>query len=315
MSTRTHLLWLFALAAPLVACAPDGGDETGEDDAETSADALKDVLKFDAITHNIAGGMTFFGAPAALDVVEDEIGKSRPDAVMLQEVCKTQFDAFAASHPAWTMVYTETRAQHPNCGSLGNVIASPHGLTNIVETDLGMAETGKRTMLVCGDVSFEKRKGSVRVCSTHLRSKGQDPVASEIARRHQVAGMVATLKPFINADQAVVVGGDMNSGPQKDILDPMYRLKRNGNWGGGQFDEVDQTDAQREKHRKDDVVCAQNACRSGEPTHDNSKMDHIFFSHNRIEGEIDGIVGKTGKSDHNLLRGSAVLRLPKKKKS
>jgi len=187
-------------------------------------------------------------------------------------------------------------------------------LTNVEETDLGYADPGKSVILLCGDTSFENRKGTVRICGTHLRARGDDPVAADEAKRKEVLRMVETLRPHVNAGKAVIVAGDMNAGPRKELLDPMYRLKLNGNWGGGQFDEADQTDPKREQYKDKGVICAPNACRSGEPTHDNSKIDHIFFSNNMIAGDIEARVGNKGNSDHNLYRGSAVLALPKKKK-
>jgi endonuclease/exonuclease/phosphatase family metal-dependent hydrolase len=313
VTTRLAPFSLFLLAS-LVACAPPSDFDEDEEDAEEESDAIGDTVRFDVITHNIAGGMLNFGKPEALNNVEGEIAEARPDAVMLQEVCQTQADAFAASHPAWGIHFVVTRPNHPNCGPLGNLIASPHGLSNVDATDLGHADPGRITMLLCGDVKLDKRKGKVRICSAHLRSRGDDPVASEAARTLQVLNLVAALKPHIDGHQGVIVAGDMNSGPKRELLDPMYRLKRNGNWGGGQFDELDQTDPKRESYRDAGITCAPNACRSGEPTHDNSKLDHIFVSNNLIAGDIEGRVKNAGKSDHHLYRGSAVLNLPKKKK-
>ena len=311
-SPRLHALSLFAVL--LAACAPgyDGESEDGFEDAATTEDAIKDDFRFDVISHNIAGGMLNYGKPEALDYVEKEIADAKPDVVMLQEVCQTQADAFRANHPAWDVEFRVTRPNHPNCGPLGHLLASPHGLDNVTETDLGHADPGKSVTLLCGDVSFKKRKGSVRVCGTHLVSRGDDPDASDHARALEVEALVAVLDPIVKSGRAVVLAGDMNSGPKKALMDPIFRLKRNGNWGGGLFDEADQTDPRREKFRDEGITCAPTACRSGEPTHDNSKIDHIFFSHNRVSGELEGRVLNKGKSDHNLYRGSAILHLPAK---
>lgn len=310
-----QLMVSLASAILLVACAPMSDVEEDDEEAEDADEALKDTVRFDVITHNIAGGMLNFGQPKALDTVEAAIANAQPDAVMLQEVCSTQAAQFAANHPAWAVEFRVTRPEHPNCGPLGHLIATPHGLSNVDETDLGHAEPGKSVILLCGDTSFENRKGTVRICGTHLRSRGDDPVAADKAKTKEVLRMVDTLRPHVNAGKAVIVAGDMNAGPRKELLDPMYRLKLNGNWGGGQFDEADQTDPKREQYKDAGVVCAPGACRSGEPTHDSSKIDHIFFSNNMIAGDIEAHVGNKGNSDHNLYRGSAMLALPKKKKN
>ncbi len=309
-----RLLFPLVSAALLVACAPTSELEDDDEEAEEADDALKEVVTFDVITHNIAGGMLNYGQPKALETVEAAIANAKPDAVMLQEVCSTQAAQFAANHPAWAVEFRVTRPEHPNCGPLGHLIATPHGLTNVEETDLGHADPGKSVILLCGDTSFQNRKGTVRICGTHLRARGNDAEAADKARTLEVLTMVDALRPHVNAGKAVIVAGDMNSGPRKELLDPMYRLKLNGNWGGGMFDEADQTDPHREQYKDTGVVCAPNACRSGEPTHDNSKIDHIFFSNNMIDGDIEARVGQKGNSDHNLYRGSAVLALPKKNK-
>lgn len=308
------LLLALAGAASLVACAPMTELDEDDDDTEDADEELKESVVFDVITHNIAGGMLNYGGPQALDSIENAIANKKPDAVFLQEVCETQAAQFIANHPAWSVEFRVTRPEHPKCGPLGHLIATPHGpLTNVENTDLGGAEPGKSVTLLCGDMKFENRKGTVRICGTHLRARGDDPVAADKAREKEVLVLVDTVRPHINDGKAVIVAGDINSGPKKELLDPIYRLKLNGNWGGGQFDEADQYDPNREKYRDEGVVCAANACRSGEPTHDNSKLDHVFFSANMIDGEINGHVGPKGNSDHNLYRASAVLALPKKK--
>ena len=46
--------------------------------------------------------------------------------------------------------------------------------------------------------------------------------------------------------------------------------------------------------------------------HEESRLDHIFFSHNRVAGEIGGEVRGPGNSDHHLYRGFVQLRMKKK---
>jgi endonuclease/exonuclease/phosphatase family metal-dependent hydrolase len=315
MPIRSPRLYaLSVLSVLLAACAPgyDGESEEDDDESAETESAIQDDVRFDVITHNIAGGMLNYGAVDAIDYVEREIADSRPDVVMLQEVCQTQADAFRANHPAWAVEFRVTRANHPKCGPLGHLLASHHGLRDVTETDLGHADPGKSVTLLCGDIKFENRKGRVRACSTHLVSRGDDPDDSDRRRALEVEALVAELNPIVRDGRAVVVAGDMNSGPKKALLDPIYRLKRNGNWGGGLFDEADQTDPRREAYLDEGIRCAPGACRSGENTHDNSKLDHIFFSHNRVSGGLEGRVLNKGKSDHQLYRGSAFLRLPAK---
>ena len=85
-------------ALGLMACAVDTDDDEliGE-----STDAISDLHRFKVITHNIAGAMIHKGGAQAFDGVDAEIQDFKPDVVLLQEVCQTQFDAFKARHPAW----------------------------------------------------------------------------------------------------------------------------------------------------------------------------------------------------------------------
>jgi endonuclease/exonuclease/phosphatase family metal-dependent hydrolase len=308
-------LWAVLLAA----CAPGWDEELDDDDDTAEAEnAIKDDVRFDVITHNIAGGMANEGRPEALNKVEREIAEDRPHVVMLQEVCQSQAEAFIANHPDWGIAYSITRWSHPKCAPggapLGQILASPHGLAKVEETDLGYADPGKAVTLLCGNVKLPNRKGSVRACTTHLVARNpDDPAESDHRRTLEVEKLVATLKPYVKDGKAVVVAGDFNSGPKKPVLDAIYRLKRDGTWGGGLFDEADQTDPRREEFADKGIKCAPGACRSGQPTHGESKIDHVFFSNNRISGPIEGRVRGPGKSDHHLYRGSAVLHLPAKK--
>ncbi len=101
-----------------------------------------------------------------------------------------------------------------------------------------------------------------------------------------------------------------NAGPKRETLDPLYRLTRDGGAGGGLFDEADQTDPRRESFVEEEVTCAAQACRSGEPTTENgSKLDLVFFSHNRVGGALNADALQRGGSGHRLYRASAELKL------
>ena len=128
-----RLLFPLVSAALLVACAPTSELEDDDEEAEEADDALKEVVTFDVITHNIAGGMLNYGQPKALETVEAAIANAKPDAVMLQEVCSTQAAQFAANHPAWAVEFRVTRPEHPNCGPLGHLIAVGRSKVGVAE--------------------------------------------------------------------------------------------------------------------------------------------------------------------------------------
>jgi len=312
---RNALLIFAALSLSTIACAAEQGE--GEDFAESS-EAIKDLYRFKVITHNIAGGMNGNGEAKALDNVDGDIADFHPDVVMLQEVCEVQANAFKARHQGWSVEYRTTRPIHPKCGPqggpLGLLLASAQPFENVVEYDLGEPEPNgaKKYSLLCATMKVPNRKGDVRACSTHLVAAGDDRDANEIRRARQAKRVVDAVQPRLRKNEPVVMAGDFNAGPWRPLLDPIYRLSTSGGDGQGEFDEADQTDPKREKYVEHGVTCGPNACRSGENTHDNSKMDQIFFSHANIGGEISGDVRATGISDHHLYRGSAQLTLKKK---
>lgn len=308
---------VLGLGLGLTGCGVDTDDE---EPVEESTEALKDLYRFKVIEHNVAGGMVHKGDAKALDGVDGEIADFHPDVVLLSEVCESQFNAFKQRHAGWDVHWRVNRKVHPDCapggGQLGNLIATPQKFDNVVEYDLGEPEEGgnKKYILLCGNMKVPNRKGDVRACSTHLLSRGDDPKANEERRARQVKKVVDAVKPRLRKNEAVVVAGDFNAAPWRSLLDPMYRLTRNGTFDGqGEFDEADQTDPKRAKYAENGVKCAADACRSGENTHENSKMDQIFFDHASIGGEISGDVRGTGGSDHHIYRASAQLKMKKAK--
>jgi endonuclease/exonuclease/phosphatase family metal-dependent hydrolase len=309
-----RLLAVF-IALGLMGCAVD----TDEESVGESAEAISDLHRFKVITHNIAGGMIHYGNAKALDYVDAEIEDFKPDVVLLQEVCVSQLEAFKTRHPSWDVHFSLTRPVHPKCAtggaSLGQLIAAPKPFEDVDEYDLGDAEPdgSKKYTLLCGNVKLANRKDDVRTCSTHLVAKGDDAEGNLLRRARQAKRIVDAVKPRIRDGEAVVMGGDFNAGPWRPVLDTIYRISTTGGDGDGAFDEADQTDARREQYAEKGVKCGPDACRSGQNTHDESKLDHVFFSHNRVGRDVDGEVRGKGGSDHNLYRAFAQLKLRPKK--
>jgi endonuclease/exonuclease/phosphatase family metal-dependent hydrolase len=313
-----RVLALSLLATLGLGCSGELGDDEDVDEQEEAL-SDKDVYRLKVITHNIAGGMTFKGAPEAVDLAVADAADYKPDVILLSEICETQIAPLQAKLPAgWSVLY-ESSYNHPNCGSLGLAVASPYPLTkDVINLPDPYPTDPKAYKALCGSFHVPNRKSQVHACSTHLISAGSDKTKrdeTEKARGEQVVDLVKGVKKYLKDNDEVVVAGDFNSDAWRPLMDPLYRVTRKGTMNGpGDFDEADSTDPKREKFKEDGVVCAPQMCRSGEPTHHNSKLDHVFFSHNRIVGEISGDVRGTGGSDHNLLRGSAQVRLKLKKK-
>jgi endonuclease/exonuclease/phosphatase family metal-dependent hydrolase len=320
MIRRTmQVLAMVSLAAWSTVGCSGADDLDGDEVSESDDEALKsgDTYNFKVITHNIAGAMKNLGAVDAVDYAVAEAKAFGPDAMMLQEVCETQASSLRDKLGSkWTVYYVKTY-DHKECGSLGSVIASPHPMTQttpISMTDPFPADP-KDYKAVCGDIAVPNRKGVVHVCSTHLISTGNDKSLrdeTEKARGKQVKQLIDGVHSYLKKNDPVVIAGDFNAGPNKELMDPLFRVTRQGTFGNNPFDEADQTDSKREQHKEAGVTCAPTACRSGQNTHENSKLDQILFSHERVAGVLTGDVRSVGKSDHNLYRGTAQLKLKKK---
>lgn len=296
------LLLLGALTLSLAGC----GDVPEEEEVDEQSAELAG-RPFEAVTHNIAGGMISGGDAAALDLVTENARSSQPDVVMLQEVCESQVDALKKRFPEWDVRFAAMIPAQESCGgkALGNVLASRWNMSDLEVTDLGTA-FGRNFSLLCADIAKPGFGAhGVRACSTHLRA--WDDAEAEPMRIAQTAKIHDTVKDRIRKrGQALVIGGDFNAGPHREPMNNMYRQTVQGKHDGkGLFREADQTDERF--FAKADAKCAAKSCRSGEGTHGNSKLDHIFFSANRAKGKIDGNVMGKGSSDHNLYRGIADL--------
>lgn len=312
----------FAVAVSLVAGMSGCAFEEEEDVAESSSevkkkkgdkkDEKKDLQRFDVIQHNIGGGAENDPGAKGIAYTLSQIDERKPDVVMLEEVCQSQYEAFKAKYAGWSVLYAPLRASHPGCPNKeakGQLLASPREMTEEIREDLGDPDGDKKFTLLCGAVRMPDTARKVLSCVTHLRA--HDAAEDHAARARQVQRIHRHVKDRVGGGQAVVLAGDFNASPHRDTLDPLYRLERNGNFGGGLFDEADQTDPRRASFAREGVKCAADACRSGEPTMtmNGSKLDHVFFSKNRIGGEMGAEVHGSGGSGHHLYRAWAQLDL------
>lgn len=337
---RAPLLLVALMACLTAACAAPPAndllpDETGEDVGEDEAavkkkkkgDGKKDddkkpedkpaTVRFEVLQHNIGAGTAGENGtgPEALAYTFKQIDERKPDVVMLEEVCWSQVAIIKAKYPGWNVYFSQMSAAHPGCGGpKGQVLATDRAMSNVWTEDLGDVDPHleKHFTLLCGDVAKAGKK--VLACVTHLRAGGYGEPGSEAlaARGRQIQNIKGHLRDYVQAGRAVVFAGDFNTRPHEPLFDPIHRLTRSGEANGGPFDEADQTDDRRERFAEkadERVKCAQNACRSGEPTVGGHKIDHIFFSHNRVAGQLSAEVLENGGSAHKLYYGSAELDL------
>lgn len=306
------LLLTLSISGPLAGCAAEVDEEVASTSDEVKG--KKRLQRFDVITHNIGGGAENDPGDKGIAYTYAQIDARKPDAVMLEEVCFSQYESMKRRYPSWTVLFSQMRASHPGCANSeakGQVLASRRPMTEVLREDLGDPDPSgdKHFTLLCGAVSMPNTARKVVSCVTHLRA--HDTAEANAARINQAKRIQGHVKGFVGDGRAVVIAGDFNTGPHEETLDPLYRLTRSGGFGGGSFDEADQTDPRREQNTKGGVRCAANACRSGEGTmsSNGSKLDFVFFSHNRVGGDLGANPLQSGGSGHRLYAAWAELDL------
>lgn len=166
--------------------------------------------------------------------MDEQISVFGPDVIGLQEVCLSQRDFFRAEHPTWTAVFTNMRAEHPDCGGdpQGQLLASPHPIENVEVKWLPGDTDMRRYRLLCATVL--KPEASFRACTTHLRVN--DPDAAEV--RKLQAGKIVEHAQEWTGQMPFLLTGDLNSVPYSPPMDRLYAI----DGGYGPFYEADQTD-------------------------------------------------------------------------
>ncbi len=306
----------------VTSCSADADEDTGTSELEIKGTnrnkgnnqierSAKDSFRFEALQHNIGGGTENDPGAAGIAYTFSRIDATSPDVVMLEEVCAAQYELFKARYPGWSVLWAEMTSNLGNdrCNGTpkGQLLASPRPMDEAIRKDLGESDGERKFTLLCGTVPIPDTQRKALACVTHLRAGKEETSA---ARDKQAWRIADTLKPEVNNGRAVVVGGDFNAGPGSKELDHLYRLTRGGKADGGAFDEADQTDADQVQFAaaRDDVQCAPDACRTGEPTMvaNRAKRDYVFFSHNRVARLGAGVDG-SGGSAHKLYRAWAKL--------
>ena len=304
---RLGLVLLFgALAGQSVGCAELDTQEPASEGSFAAKNKPAPMLRFNVVQHNVGGGAENGGGPEALAYTFAQIEEKKPDAVMLEEVCAAQLDAFKARFPGWAVRYAVQREKHEGCanGTKGNLLASPRGFVDQLDAPLGEPDGDKVFSLTCGGVPMPKTARTVLACVTHLRINDPD----DSLRDKQVWRIVDAVRAEVAKGREVVIAGDFNLTPDRGPLDRLYRMKKNGFDGGGAFDEADQSDSKRQQYAMQGIRCGSDACRSGADTAAARKIDYAFFSNNRVISVGAQVMGRGGSS-HNLYHGWADLKM------
>lgn len=258
------------------------------DEIESASDQTLRVLQF-----NVCGNVCYGGNLDAGQDVADSIISWGARLVTLNEVCQTQLDNFTY-RTGLNNLYFETSGPRSKDGrGQSNCAFDYYGIASM--TDNGYVQGSRRYRYLDNPSSNEWRGvdcmntpylHTVALCVTHIDNNW---IYSQTYNVRQHVAPVVTTYSF-----GTLLGGDFNSTPSEDVLDYIYS-SRLGQGGYGQFGELDETDAGA-------------PARSGDATQSGGKIDYLFFSDNSAWRSPYAIVSGAGVSDHDILKGTIVLK-------
>lgn len=290
----------FCALVVALACAPPAG--------------AAEPLRRDFFSFNACGNVCNKGGLEVADAIYDSIidgTQQRPHGVMLQEMCRNQYERLRvrieAANSPWQMdgEFLPARSDVSTCGTTGEFGNAVFVTGTIEEVDrvrfYHQGSGGETRNMICAKVNWRRY---VRVCSTHLINTDEQCSGGYTCRWLQANEVRTKTSGYIDNAVPVVVGGDFNARPSWDTLDHLYAGWIFGAPAAGRFKEVDQFYEE-----------PQYACRCGEVTWesrsstDRAKFDYIFVS----GGDFDypgGFATSSQYSDHHPLRGNAMLQIP-----
>ncbi|MFD3538374.1 FG-GAP-like repeat-containing protein [Streptomyces sp. NPDC058662] len=248
--------------------------------------------------------------PAAwADGLHDQVVDWDADVVMLQEMCKGQYDKLRQTLPGYAGVWTSTQTAD-GCAKWGDdesfgqalLIKAPQSEVTGMSAELTpVGFTDEKRSVVCAKASVDGR--AVLACGTHLRR--------DDATQNDTPLLLERIEGWANG-LPVVLAGDFNARPDYTHMDTVYA----GRPGTLSFAEADGTDQQY--FTTACKTAAATECRTGAPTLvDNetgtkyvSKFDFTFFTRQDFRELRSETVetGFTKVKDHLLVRSAAAFQ-------
>jgi endonuclease/exonuclease/phosphatase family metal-dependent hydrolase len=261
-----------AAAALAVAASASAATATADVAGIRAAPTRQTFLQF-----NMCGNACNHGDVAVVHNLERTIAEGRPVAVTLNEVCENQFERLRRDLPGYGGRFDPTG---PRCGNgtrYGNAVLvhgpdpDPVGSWQLPNP---AGDETRRVMCVRG---LPPDGASLVVCVTHISF-----AASNIGTQIDT---VATILSGLSGDEPVLLGGDFNTDPADDRLDPLY-----GNAGRGRFTEADEADDLNDS------------------TFAKHKLDYIFLADGHWSAvRAMAVDAGRGLSDHSALLATATV--------
>ncbi|HEY8144394.1 MAG TPA: endonuclease/exonuclease/phosphatase family protein [Kofleriaceae bacterium] len=319
----------------------DGGGGEG-DGGGGQADAgpeLPPTIPLRAVSFNICGGQCNGGQASALDAAYTLIDDFQPHLVFLQEVCWSQFQAFAAHYDRTYQAgfatilenYTgcgvadcsvndddDPNNDEPRCwigpmvaarGTLIDPEAVPiGGNDNQVSGDKPVVPPRDFHVACAGVVLDDLPTRAMRACSAHFRAFQDPNGVNDAARLEQATNLTGHVAADVAAGSIVVIGGDLDAPPVKASMSPLYALDAPGQPSTGIYYEADQDDG---RYYADYCADGAAACRSGAVTlgplgagasDGSNKYDYVFFSETSDPASASALPLDVATSDHAFYR-------------
>lgn len=221
-----------------------------------------------------------------LEVVRD-LEQGKADVATMQEVCQSWVKDLKKKHKGWAVSYHEQTSNTQCPAGKGNVAIRPGKGSRFAEAYAVPGE-GKNFGIAC--VAFGFGGHRTHACSTHLSTYDTN---AAVVRRGETERIRAITTPWIDAKDAVIVAGDLNSQLTSSELDPLYLYPESRSQG--RFVEAGQLAQKRKK-------------RVGPATHRKGKIDYVFFSENHTPLSAGGKLAQEPTSGHKILRVTTTLR-------
>ncbi|MFJ7159818.1 FG-GAP-like repeat-containing protein [Streptomyces sp. NPDC101118] len=306
---RTFGTWM---ATGLVAAA--GVLVTGSVTPASSAGAPEGTPPVRTISYNACGAYAAKCqselTPAAwTEGLQGHVTDWDADVVMLQEMCKGQYDRLQQVLPGYTGVWTSTQTAD-GCAKWGEdksfgqalLVKAPRSEVTGMSAELTPAGfTDEKRSVVCARAPLDGR--TVLACGTHLRR--------DDAAQNDTPALMERIEAWSNG-LPVILAGDFNARPSYAHMDPVYA----GRPGTVSLAEADGTDQQY--FTAACKTAGATECRSGAPTLVDSetgtkyvsKFDFTFFTRQDFRDLRSETVetGLTKVKDHLLVRSAAAFQ-------
>jgi endonuclease/exonuclease/phosphatase family metal-dependent hydrolase len=242
---------------------------------------------------NVCGNACNSGGLGVINNLENSIRERRPIAVTLNEVCENQYASLRADLASYHGRFDPTGPICRNGARYGNAVLVRTTKVDLVGSwELPNPAGDEARRMMCLRTQLPEAP-SVLVCVTHVSN-----VSGNLAAQlRTVAGILNEL----DVNNAVLLGGDLNTDPADARMNPLYSTCYGS--GTGDF------------HEADSAGCASRSmidARVGsdvinENTYSRHKFDYIFLSDGDWSSAGADADGANGLSDHSELWASTIL--------